>query len=79
MIQRMSCIVLVAIHDWMQRPEIDSFLEYTSVGDIQLTGTTSIKKVVAAMIDWGHRYANIEQMLGQGICLCLGTELPESQ
>lgn len=63
----------------MQRPEIGSFLEYTSVGDIQMTGTTSIKKVVAAMIDWGHRYANIEQMLGQGICLCLGTELPESQ
>ncbi len=79
MAQRVACIVLVGLHDWAQRPSIEAFVDLVKISGVHGTSEISIKKTVSAMVDWGHRYANMERLLGKGISLSLGSDLPESQ
>lgn len=79
MAQRMACIVLVKIHNRMGRPPIDTVASAVHAGRVVDLSVKGIKKTVGTMIDWGHRYGNIEVVLGKGICLALGSDLSESQ
>ena len=78
MVQRIACIVLVEIRDWMGRPAVDDITDSVHVAQIVNVPAVDIKKIVVNMIDWGHRYKNLEKDLDRGICLSLGIDLPES-
>lgn len=78
MAQRIACIVLVDIRDLMGRPPIDVIACAVHVAHVVDVSAEDIKRTVEKMIDCGHRYNNMERRLGRGICLSLGSDLPES-
>lgn len=62
----------------MHRPSTEALVNLMNVGGMRDRSEVSVKKSVEVMLDWGHRYANMEQSLGNGITFFLGTNLPES-
>jgi hypothetical protein len=81
MAQRMACVVLADVLNCNTGRHIDVDMIVSSVHaqrSLNLAAQDVIR-VVEKMVDWGHRYRNLEIALGKGICLVLGCDLSESQ
>ncbi|KAK4950140.1 hypothetical protein LTR10_011117 [Elasticomyces elasticus] len=66
-------------HSWAQSPQ--SFWQGSTAVRLGHPIALSVEDILAtirAMIDWGHRYKNMEAALGEGICMVLGRRLKES-
>ncbi|KAK1083297.1 hypothetical protein LTR48_006386, partial [Friedmanniomyces endolithicus] len=64
--------------DRMGRPAVDGITDSVHVAQIVNVPAVDIKKIVVKMIDWVHRYKNLEKDLDRDICLSLGIDLLES-
>ncbi|KAF2170532.1 hypothetical protein M409DRAFT_19352 [Zasmidium cellare ATCC 36951] len=49
-----------------------------SYGLFNQTTPEKVESTMKDMVNWGHRYKNLEKTLGKGICLVLGTQLSET-
>ncbi|OQN95382.1 hypothetical protein B0A48_18617 [Cryoendolithus antarcticus] len=78
MAQRIACIVLVEIHQRMGQPPADVIAETVQIGRGIGHNPNEVEKTVVAMLDFGHRYKNLEITVDGGIALVLGCELSES-
>lgn len=75
--QRVSCIILVEVRDKLGRPPVEATVAVLKrLGVLTLPVGEAVKKI-ELMIDAGHRYLNFEIEICPGICLALGTSLPE--
>jgi len=60
------------------QPSIDLIAQAVRLGHPIALSVEDILATIRAMIDWGHRYKNMEAALGEGICMVLGRRLKES-
>ncbi|KAM0711466.1 hypothetical protein Q7P35_000832 [Cladosporium inversicolor] len=76
--QRVACLVLVDFRDGIGRPSVEDTATILYQTGIIPTTLSKAIKTVNTMVDTGHRYRNLELNTTPGLCLVLGTLLPES-
>jgi hypothetical protein len=76
--QRVVCLVLVDFRDGIGRPSVQDTAALLYQTGIIPTTLSRATKTVNSMVDAGHRYRNLELNTTSGLCLVLGTLLPES-
>lgn len=79
MVKRCACILLSEYRAQQNYPpEADTVEEILQSGLFGLK-SEQVAKTIRDMITDGSRYRNLENQLGDGICLVLGMELKESR
>lgn len=76
---RHSCIALVEFRSEIGKPSVDetAHVLHHSIGLGQ--DIDEAVKILTTMIDFGHRYKQLEDSLGAGICLVLPTNIGETK
>lgn len=76
----MYCILLVDLRQYLPEPMTarDAAEALYSLGLFPGTTPDEIESFIADMMNWGHRYLNLEKDLGKGISMMLETELSET-
>lgn len=75
----MACVCLVELYLAMGRPLVEDIACVISFGDDVFMFEPEVRKTIDTMLDWGHRYKNLEKASNEGICFTLGCDLSESQ
>jgi hypothetical protein len=76
---RLSCVLLVEFRAQAGFTSVDDTARLLFLETGYYNTYDEAQKKFIEMIEWGHKYKNLEKHLGNGVCLVLGMDLSESQ